>query len=239
MLTSIYYYGLYKPYIVANRETSVYAPKRSRIADRREAVTPEKGGQVYILNKSLKDEIVRYAQGISYSATNLRASTRQTSADMENFNRNIHREGFEKAQTWLEDDLSEFADNYNTAAEFMQGQQHSTDLRTFSYELADNVFYNRERLDKLGLALSESGRLHFDREAYRNLSQDQVNIAIGENIEIFSDLHRQTGDLLREPLAEHMNFKGLSYHYNYKMGAMVADDGFSIIETGLLIDKAV
>jgi hypothetical protein len=35
-----------------------------------------------------------------------------------------------------------------------------------------------------------------------------------------------------------MRFKGLGYHYNYKMGAMETD-GFGILETGMLIDKAV
>lgn len=237
MLTSIYYYNLYRPYIVSNRETGV--ARRERIADRKEKSTPEPTGQVYILNKSLKDEIVRYAHDLSYGATNLRASARQTTADMENFNRTIYREGFDRAQDWLAEDLSEFSDNYNAAAGFMQGQKHSTGLRTFSYEMADNIYYNRDRLNQLGLYLSETGRLSFSRETFNSLSQDEVNIAIGENIGIFADLYRHSGELLTEPLAEHMNFKGLSYHYNYKMGAMVADDGFGIIETGLLIDKAV
>lgn len=239
MLTSIYYYNMYKPYIVSNRETNEFSPKRSRIADRRQTAAPEQKNQVYILNKSLKDEIVQYARGVSYGATYLRSSTRQTTSDMENFNRNVHRDGFDKAQEWLEDDLSEFAENYNNAVAFMQEQTHSKELRSFSYEMADNIYYNRDRLSMLGLGLSESGRLNFDREGYQGLSQDQVNIAIGENIGIFTDLHSHTGELLTEPLAGHMNFKGLNYHYNYKMGTMVTDDGFGMIGTGLLIDKAV
>lgn len=236
MLTSIYYYNLYRPYIVGSRETN--SPKRGRIADRRDTTSPESSGQMYILNKSLKDEIVKYAHNVSYGVTNLRASTRQTATDMENFNRDIHSDGLEKAKEWLADDLQEFATQYNASTGFMQSQKHSTDLRSFSCEVADNLFYNQERLSMLGFSLSESGQLSFSRDHLDGLSQDQINIAIGENIQIFSDMSRHTDKLLSEPLSEYMDFKGLSYHYNYKMGTMVTD-GFGIIESGLLIDKVV
>lgn len=239
MLTSVYYYDLYKPYIMGNRDTGTYAPKRGRIADRRESYSGDTSGRVYILNKTLKNEIVEYARNVSSGATGLRSSTRQASEDMEQFNRNIHNDGFEMAQTWLADDLEEFAENYNNAAGFMSTQKHSTDLRTFSYEIADNLYYNRDRLSMLGLSLSDTGRLAFDRSYFNGLTQDEVNVAIGENIQIFADLHRQADSVLNEPLAEHMNFKNLSYHYNYKMGVMVTDDGFGMIESGLLIDRVV
>ena len=90
----------------------------------------------------------------------------------------------------------------------------------------------------MGINLTEGGRLSFNRDYVDSLSQDKINIAIGENIEIFTSLHRQTGSLLTEPLSGHMNFKALGYHYNYKMGAMETD-GFGVIEVGMLIDKAV
>jgi hypothetical protein len=35
-----------------------------------------------------------------------------------------------------------------------------------------------------------------------------------------------------------MNFKGLGYHYNYKLGVMKAD-GFNLLEVGLLVDEVV
>jgi hypothetical protein len=51
-------------------------------------------------------------------------------------------------------------------------------------------------------------------------------------------LLKQSGDFLTDPLVDHMKFKGLGYHYNYKMG-MMETDGFNTIEAGLLINKAV
>jgi hypothetical protein len=227
---------MYKPYIVGNREPGSYTPKRSRIADKREST--ETNNKIYVLNKSLKDEIVNYAHNVSYGVTNLRSTAKQTSNDMENFNRNVHREGFNTAQEWLSGDLEEFAENYNKSSGFMQSQQQSPALRTFSYEIADNLYYNRDRLSMVGLNVGEEGRLSFDREYFQSMPQEKINVAIGENIQIFSGLQRHAGAFLSEPLVDHMRFKGLGYHYNYKMGAMETD-GFGILETGMLIDKAV
>jgi len=157
---------------------------------------------------------------------------------MENFNRNVHKEGYEAAQDWIADDLEEFAGHVNAAADFMQKQAHSGSLKIFSYELADNLQYNRERLALLGLTLGEDGRVNFDRPFLKGLSQEKINVAIGENIQIFSGLQKHAVTFLNAPLAEHMKFKGLGYHYNYKLGKMEMD-GFDVIEAGMLVDKAV
>ena len=236
MLTNVYYYNIYRPYIVSNREPNRFTPKQGRIADRKTSAEPLR--QVFVLNKALKDEIINYAHAVSYGVTNLKSSARATADDMENFNRNVHKEGFDTAREWLSEDLEEFAGRANEAAEFMQNQSHSSSVRIFSYELADNLRYNKERLALLGLNLGEEGRVGFDKPFLKSLSHEKINIAIGENIQIFSGLQKHAVTFLDAPLAEHMRFKGLGYHYNYKLGKMEMD-GFDVIEAGLLIDKAV
>jgi len=236
MLTNVFYYNLYKPYIVTNRTVDNYAPKRSRIADRRD--NPETTGRMFVLNKSLKDEIVRYAQAVSHGVTTLRTSTKRIANDMEQFNRTVYEESLEEAINLMADNLSDFADNFNRSAGFMQQQVHSAGLRSFSHEVVDNVYYNRQRLEMLGLTLSDAGILAFSRDYVEGMSHEEVNIAIGENIKIFSDLQSFTQQLMTEPLVEHMRFKGLRYHYNYKLG-MMETEGFSLIEAGMLVDRRV
>jgi hypothetical protein len=238
MLTSVYYYNYYKPYIMGTRETNNYAPRRARIADKKEAPESLSGGRMYVLNKAVKDEIINYAHNVSYGVTNLRSSARHTSYDMENFNRYAHREGFEDAVDQLTEDLSNFARHYNEATDFMQNQEQSANLRTFSMEVTDNINYNKERLSMLGFSLTEDGHMRFDRQTVEEMTPERINVAIGENIKIFGDLTRHTENILTEPLIDHMKFKALNYHYNYKMGMMEAD-GFSLLEAGILVDKWV
>ncbi len=192
-------------------------------------------GQKFVLNKAVKDEIIEYAQSVSHGVTNLRSSARRTVYDMENFNRKTYYEGWDEAVNLLTKDLSAFAKNYNNTTDFMQNQEQSDNLRTFSYEVTDNIRYNKDRLNMLGFSFSDEGYMRFDKQAIYEMSPERINIAIGENIKIFGDLQHHTENVLTEPLISHMKFKALNYHYNYKMGVMETD-GFSLLETGMLVD---
>jgi hypothetical protein len=235
MLTSVFYYNMYKPYIVGNagNRSEGYVPRRERIAQ-----GTEPAGRVFVLNKALRNEIVSYAQSVSNGVTDLRNATRQTAMDMENFNGMVHREGWEDALENMADNLENFAEYYNHSAGFMQQQQHSAGLRSYSSEVIENVQHNSERLEMLGLTLSEEGQMAFDRERVSAMNHEEMNVAIGENIEIFEGLRSYTRQLMTEPLIDHMRFRGLSYHYNYRMGTMETD-GYSLIEAGMLVDRLV
>ena len=237
MLTSVFYYNLYRPYIVGsapNRNVDG-SPRRERINSGQDT---KASGRIFVLNKSLRNEIVNHAQNVTTGITDLRSATGRTAQDMENFNRTVYREGWEEAVDRLTENLTQFADGYNHAANFMQSQEHSAGLRAFSEEVTDNVYYNRTRLEMLGLTLSEEGRLAFSNKQVRDMSHEQINVAISENIEIFEGLRAYTGQVLSEPLVEHMHFRGLTYHYNYQLGRMETE-GFGLLEAGILVDRVV
>ncbi|MCL2215873.1 MAG: hypothetical protein FWB91_02510 [Defluviitaleaceae bacterium] len=239
MLTSVFYFSLYKPYLVgnvANRGNEGYVPRRERIATGREGT--ETSGRTFVLNKALRNEIVRYAQAVSFGVTDLRTATKRAALDMENFNRSVYVDGWENALDNLSDDLARFAYDFNRSAGFMQSQVHSAGLRAFSNEVAENVYENRSRLELLGLTLSNEGQMAFSREQVSAMSHEEINAAIGENLEIFEGLRNYTQQLMTEPLVEHMRFRGLNYHYNYRMGTMEAD-GYSLLEAGMLVDRLV
>jgi len=237
MLTSVFYYNLYRPYIVggAPNRNSDGSPRRERINSNQNT---DAAGRIFVLNKSLRNEIVNHAQNVTSGVTDLRQATGRAAYDMENFNRTVHREGWEEAIENLTENLAEFAAGFNQSADFMQSQEHSAGLRAFSEEVTDNVYYNRSRLEMLGLSLSEGGRLAFSDRQVRAMSHEQVNVAISENIEIFEGLRAYTSQILSEPLVEHMHFRGLTYHYNYQLGRMETE-GFGLLEAGMLVDKFV
>ena len=239
MLTSIFYYNMYKPYIVgnvSNRGNENYMPRRERISTGREGV--ESSSRTFVLNKALRNEIVNYAQAVSFGVTDLRGSTKQTVQDMEGFNRSVYMDGWNAAVANLTDDLANFADDFNRSSGFLQTQNHSEGLRAFSNEVAENVYENRARLEMLGLTLSSEGHMAFSRDQLSSMNRAQINAAIGETLEIFEGLRSYTQQLMTEPLVEHMRFRGLNYHYNYRMGTMETE-GYSLIEAGMLVDRLV
>jgi hypothetical protein len=222
---------------MATRETDNYAPRRSRIADKKTS-PPSSGGQDFVLNKARKNEIINYARDVSSGINNLRSTARKAHRDMENFNHMVYLEGWDNAVSSLTRDFSKFSKQYNDSTDFLQSQSHSANLRSFSEDITGHLQYNRERLHTLGFSFTQEGRMGYDRSVVEGMSHNRINIVIGENKYIFSDLQTQAQHALTEPLMEHMNFKGLGYHYNYKLGAMKAD-GFGLLEAGLLIDEVV
>ncbi|MCL2048359.1 MAG: hypothetical protein FWG87_06495 [Defluviitaleaceae bacterium] len=235
MLTSIFYYNVYKPYIVgdpANRDGKT-AARKERISQGNEPA-----GRVFVLNKALRSEIVDYIQNVSHGVTDLRNATKRAAAEMENFNGTVYKDGYEEALEKMADNLAAFAQYYNNSSEFMQKQQHSAGLRSYSGEVSENVNSNRARLEMLGISLSPEGTMLFDRERVSAMSREEMNVAIGENIGIFDGIRSYTQQLMTEPLVDHMRFRGLSFHYNYQMGTMETE-GYSLIEAGIIVDRLV
>lgn len=239
MLTNAYYYNLYRPYILGSREdNSNITCRRSRIAE----TSPQEKlgrGMIIVLNKSLKQEIVRYAQNVSNGVTQFKSSLRMTLADMGSFALNAMYNGYESAVNLVEQDLMNLANSYNVGTAFLDHQQQSSDLRDFSGLVKERMYQGRDRLSLLGITVGEEGEsLEFDPSILRSLTQIELHAAIGANMQIFHSLHQTTTEMLTAPLSSHMHFRGLNYHYNYQLGRMV-EDGFGIIESGMIVDRVV
>ena len=238
MLTTIFYYNIYRPYLVgnvSNRGNSVYTPKKERINTSRESTD---SGRIFVLNKAIRNEIVEYAKAVSHGVTDFREATKDTVTNMESFNRTVHMDGWNYAVDNLAYDLENFAAYFNRATGFLQTQVHSDGLRSYSNEVSENIFHNRNRLEMLGISLSEDGRMFFSRSQIESMTHREINLAIGENLAIFEGLRTFSGQLMTEPLLEHMRFRGLQYHYNYRLGTMEAE-GYSLIEAGMIVDRRV
>ena len=239
MLTSIFYYNIYRPYLVGNvtnRGNNVYIPKKERISTGRER--PAETGRIFVLNKALRKEIVDYAQAVSSGVSGFREATKQSVTSMETFNRTVHLEGFRYAVLNLAQDLEDFSSYFNKSSGFLQTQNHSHGLRAYSAEVAESIRLNSERLGALGISLSDGGDMLFERSRVESMSHGEINLAIGENLALFEGLRAFSSQLLTEPLLEHMRFSGLRYHYNYRLGTMEAE-GYSLIEAGMLVDRRV
>jgi len=241
VLTNAFYYRLYRPYLVSSRDRNDITARRSRIAK----TTPQEKldqGMTIVLNKSLKNEIVNYAQNVSHGVTGFKSNVRKLITDMGSFGLNAMYNGYDSAVYNMGRNLQAVASSYNKSVEFFDSQQQSGELRSFSRELRDRIGQGQDRLSMLGLSLEETpgqaARMRFDREALQELSHIELHTAISANLQVFHSLHQSATEVLTAPLSSHIQFKGLNYHYNYQLGRMV-EDGFGIIESGMIVDRIV
>ena len=241
MLTNAFYYKLYRPYIVSNKDRNDIVRKKARITNTSPQDKLDRGMMI-VLNKSLKNEIINYARNVSNGVTSFKSSVHMSLNDMGSFSLNVMYNGYESAISSLEDNLTNLTTSYNRSTTFLQRQQQSPDLRSFSQELRDRIFQGKDRLELLGFSFYEESEgnsyLNFDSGILRSLNHIEIHAAIGANIQLFHSLHQRTTAVLTAPLSHHMPFRGLSYHYNYQMGRMV-EDGLNIIESGMIVDRVV
>ena len=235
MLTSLYYYGLYKPYMI--RETGA-AARTAPVVKRSAKASEAARAQSVLLNKSLKSDVVNYAREASFSVTGLRGAAGKLATEAETFGRKARTSGLETAREAVAVRAEAFAEVFNKARAFTQKQEHSEPLRAYGADAAGIVEQNSEALGTLGFSLDDEGVLHFDRAKTDEMDAAAMQWALGDAEGAFKEVYELSQDVLKEPLASHMHFKGLRYYYNYKMGA-VQDNTFKMIEAGMIADYAV
>ena len=236
MLTNVYYYNFYKPYIFRTGESDDLSagPRQEKMAGKRQSAVYLK----VLLNKSLKQDVVDYARGISNSVIGTKESIKYLVHDMTGFNNNIHRYGVENAMGRIKYDLEEFVESYNSSVQFLSAQKHSHSLRGFSERLEDIVAVNAQSLSKLGVTRDKDGKLSLNEPVFDALDESRLKAAISGTLGMFNDMYLDIGGILEEPLKEHMDFRGHGYYYNYKLGR-IENDTFKIIESGMIVDRAV
>lgn len=233
MLTSIYYYRYYRPYILRTVDnTGIISPRRTQIA-RKPDVDPE---AVFLLNKSLKVDVVAHAKQTSGAINGVKNGARRVIDAIEGFNQNTFDYGLHSAREVVCERLSDYAQAYNQSVGFMSGQSHSGSLQSFAEDLVAITMDSRHELELLDLYTDDGRTITFMQEDFQHKDQQELNIAFGESIDGFMHTYKDATVMLTRPLSDHMNFKSLNYYYNYKLGTMVSDT-FKIIEAGLIINK--
>jgi len=233
VLTSIFYYKYYRPYMFRTVESSgAVSPRRAPIAQKPE---PEPNLSV-LLNKSLKMDVISHARQTSTAVNGVKDGARHVASAMENFNQQAYYEGLPGATHNISGRLAAFAGAINQSVSFMSNQQHSQALRDFAEDLSNLVYDSRRELAFVNITTQDGRTLDFLAPSFQEKDQDDLNIAFGESIGVFNRTYKNSANMLNLPLSEHMNFQGLNYFYNYRLGTLV-DETFKLIESGLIIDK--
>jgi len=232
MVTNVYYFTHYAPYIVNNL-------KRKRIAGySRSEVFVSDEGETYVLNKSLKKEVVGYATELSRAVNGLKDSSKYIIRDVRAFNKNEKEAGFMQTVAWMSDNISNFVESYNRTISFANKNKDSRVLTEFADDLSYDLSVSLTALSRYHMTEDDGALLAFDESALKNDSKKNVRIANKQNLPFFEHVYDSSGKLLTAPLSEHMNFKNLKYYYNYKTGK-ISQDTFAIIGSGMIVNEGV
>ncbi len=235
MLTQIFYYSHYRPYLVDTPKNNKISSKKMPLTDNKKQIAENSD---FLLNKSLTAEVIRYVRNISDSVVGTKDSANNVVKDIENFNQNVFNRDYETARRWIAEDLEDFVNSYNFSLDFLNNQEHSRVLKIYAEVIQDIISDGMDRLWRLGIMKDDNNALSFNLFNFNATDKTDFNLALGENINIFDRIYQVSSHTLTIPMTHHMNFKGLSYYYNYRMGT-VEDETFKIIESGLIVNQAI
>lgn len=238
MLTSMFYYEHYRPYILG---TPGYSGNSSRASGKKSVIAEKKDDLLGVaLNKSLNKDVVNYAKNIYRNTTELKYASKKLSSDVKNYSKYKDYEEFDQEifEKNFENDLTRFAGAYNKSVKFLRGQQHSAYLDESAGKLEDAVYRSGKILSVMGVRKNEDGELSVDGE--QNMFWNGKNMPAKTEAanKLFSKVNDRTTEILNYPMSKHMNFKSLNYYYNYEVDD-VQVDSFQIIKTGLLVNIAL
>ncbi|MCI8804494.1 MAG: hypothetical protein HFE59_01105 [Clostridiales bacterium] len=246
MLTNIFYYDFYKPYIFKNEKIASKHPVNYPKTENRKTSSfsgqseENKNEYSFFLNKSFKNEIVNYAETISIDLNSIKNLAKNIINKTDSY--------FDTVKENLKSELKEFKKRYNTYTDFAdKNYKHSPLLSNFSDSLKYRVESNYELLSKFGISYvggnvdadenleSEYGKLFFDENYFDSLSTKNISENIKELREFCKSIYNDTCEIMTVPMEEHMNFKNLNYYYNY-IFSNEKPNTVKIIETGMLVD---
>ncbi|MDR3090902.1 MAG: hypothetical protein LBU36_01700 [Clostridiales bacterium] len=237
MITSVYYYGYYKPYILKNYGFRRIAEKD---ADAVRAMctrpAPDYERERFILNNSFKAEFVDYANGLSNAVNSLKDAARDMSSDIATFQDSVFQEARSVSRASLALDLEDFADSYNKSVSIDSSRTAEQYFAYFAEDLRFAAVRNAENLAAYGLEVSPGGEeMIFNKKTFAALSSKSLYDASAKNEGFFSEMYDDSRRFLALPLAEHLVFKDLWYYYNYKLGT-IEKDSFKYIQSGMIVD---
>lgn len=236
MLTNVYYYNHYRPYIVKNDRAPKTSP-RIPYSNTAPEVWDSKG-KTYTLNKAFKRDTLTYARELSANITKLKDSALSITRDFDELPAALDEDEYENFREQVSDDLRFFTYHINKTRNFSLQQEHSETITDFGDRLTDVIIANTSILKTVGIEPDENGNLTFSKDKTKDINPESLNQLLSDISDVTDIIYSQTTELLSRPLSEYMNFKNLGFYYNYKYGK-IGDDSSRLIESGMIIDRAI
>jgi hypothetical protein len=196
------------------------------------------------LNKAFSKNVVDYAHTLYSTILNLKDSSKQLSSFVDEYKmvedklETLDTDKKQQVNDIFKKKAEEFVNSYDAAYHFASNQKHSKALLDFSSELSNITDGYAQILRTIGIIELDQGKPNLEFNV-ADISNNTDTIGKLEGIKaLVEDIYHSTQNILSKPMAEHMNFKGLKYYYNYELGRYYSNT-FELIESGMIVDVAL
>ena len=244
MLTTLFYYDYYKPYMIGGVTSNKNMPaQRIKRASAKQDVIDRTfnapNGAVIERNMSVKAEVISYARNFSSGVTGIKDGAKSLINNADYIKFTAHSEGMDSAVEWLQEEVASFAGAFNKANDFAKNQEHSTAVSDFVDDVAGELLSNADSLAPAGLSFNANGSLLVNEGVFgEDISFARLSSLLEGLTETVGKVYKTATDFLTAPLSEHMGFRSLSYYYDYRLGG-IAHNSMNIVSSGLIVDVSI
>ncbi|MCL2704389.1 MAG: hypothetical protein FWE91_12435 [Defluviitaleaceae bacterium] len=243
MLTNVYYYNIYQPFIMQRQSGPDKSAKSVLSTYAGNASGHMRPGAQVTRNTSMKRDVSDFVGAVCRNVTEMRDCAKYLSLNTESYYVNVLHESFDKSKQWVEEDVSMFVNAYNTAVSFGMKQEHSPELTRYAGELKDIALSYNTLLDGIGVSVHRDGDyLSFSPGKIHDLDFLAFGHSVSGAAQAANAVYERTVELLQLPAAAHMDFRQLSFYYNYRVDRSPEEairKTPSYLHSGLVLDKAI
>lgn len=234
MLTSMYYYDFYKPYILQRHlQPGIFGAYPRSVALKNTRFTK---------NNALRRNVLDYVENVCRNAVEMKDSARYLAHNSENYYVAALRESFETAKRWVEEDVTLFVRAFNAAVRFGLDQVHSPHLLHYAGNLKEIALDNVATLKDAGIYVDNDAYMRFDPDKIKEMDYERFTEMLSGTAKTAASVYDRTNTFLLLPAESHMNFRPLSYYYNYRVERVPqgSDSKYTVVlHCGLILDRVI
>jgi hypothetical protein len=242
MLTNVFYYSIYKPFIMQRHSDPKQSAKTvlERYSQNSDSVDVKP--QV-TKNASIKRSVSSYVEAVCRNVIEMRDCAKYLSMNAGMYYSNVLNESIETSKQWAEEDISMFVNAFNAAVAFGLTQEHSPELARYADDLREIALYNKDALKEAGVSIHNNGMvMSFSAERIHSMNMLDFGHSTASAGNAAREIYGRTSELLQLPASAHMDFRQLSYYYNYRvdLSAEIALRKIPIaLHAGLIFDRVI
>lgn len=220
MLTSIFYYDYYKPYIL-NKDNK----KNLRSFSFQKNNSTER---TYFMNKSLNDNTRSYIFEMSSNFNGLKNISNALTEKLET------RFMTEPIKEEIENNIENFTKIYNRFIGFLdENLENSEKFKNISNNIKTFSANNIKILNKMGINIGSNGLLYIkENNDLKNIQRDKEILK-----SFYSKIYNSLCKFMQEPMSNHMEFKDFSFYFNYSNE--FKNNSFRLIQQGVLVNIGI
>lgn len=242
MLTSIHYFSQYRDYALrtssgrnTNFHGSLYTKKQpNRTSAAASAILHAGSTPKVQLNKSYGPNVLQYIKSLGQNIITLKDSARLFVSDTGSLDYDAGGSlSFEGHLRWIDEDLRNFANSYNNLDYLSRRSNHNAALGDFTHSIRSIARGHEQMLSHLGVITADEGGL-----SYHGIGQGATKEITRAAVGAFQETYEASREFLAHPMTAHLQFKDLTYYYNYTIGNQPSD-AYRLIESGILMNKLI